>query len=135
MSEENMEVVRKVLAEWEHGNFWTANAFDPNVHVRWVNPILAPAGGETHGIEELARGMLDMLREWEQGSGTATAERIIEAEEHVVSVETWRGRGRASGVEIEMPQACIWSISDGKITRMIRYGDPAEALEAAGLSE
>jgi hypothetical protein len=38
-------------------------------------------------------------------------------------------------VELEVRQACIWSVSDGKITRMIRYGDPAEALEAAGLSE
>ena len=135
MSEENVELVRKVLAEWERGNFKTADAFDPNIHVRWVNPILAPAGGETHGIEELARGMRDMLREWEKGSGTATAERILDAGEDVVSVETWRGRGRASGIELEVRQACIWSFSDGKVTRMIRYGDPTEALEAAGLSE
>ena len=135
MSEENVEIVRKVLAEWERGNFWTADAFDPDVHVRWMDRILAPTGGETHGIEELTRGMLDFLREWEKGSGSATAERIVEAGEDVVSIETWRGRGKASGLEVETPQACVWSVSSGKITRMIRYGDPAEALEAAGLAE
>jgi ketosteroid isomerase-like protein len=135
MSEENIELVTTVLAQWEQGNFWTPDAFDRAVQVRWMDPIIAPAGGETNGLEELARGMVEFLRQWEKGSGSATAERVVEAGEGVVSVETWRGRGKTSGVEVSAPQACIWSISNGKITRMVRYGDPAEALEAAGLSE
>jgi ketosteroid isomerase-like protein len=135
MSEENVEVVQRVLSEWGRGNFWTADLFDPNVHVRWVDPIVAPSGGETHGIEELGRGMLDLLGQWEKGTASATADRIVDAGEHVVSVETWRARGKSSGVETEMLQGCIWSVSDGKVTRMIRYGDAAQALEAAGLSE
>ena len=44
MSQENVEIVRKVLSEWARGNFWTADLFDPNIHVRWVTPLVAPAG-------------------------------------------------------------------------------------------
>jgi ketosteroid isomerase-like protein len=134
MSAENVDVVRKVLSEWERGNFWTTDLFDPNIRVRWVNPLVAPARGESHGLEELGRGMLDLLREWEKGSATATPERIIDAGDDVVSIETWRARGRSSGAETEMLQACIWTVSNGTVTQMVRFSDEDEALEAAGLS-
>jgi len=135
MSEENVEVVRKVLSEWARGNFWTADLFDSGVHVQWVTPIVAPAGSETQGLGELTRGMLDLLGQWERGTATATAERVVDAGEHVVSVEVWRARGKSSGAETEMLQACVWTVSDGKVSRMIRYGDAAQAFEAAGISE
>jgi ketosteroid isomerase-like protein len=135
VSEENVEIVRRVLSEWERGNFWTVDAFAPDIRVRWVDPIVAPARGETHGLRELGRGMADLLRQWEKGSATATPERIVDAGEHVVSVETWRARGRASGAETEMLQACVWTLAAGKVTRMVRYSDEAQALQAAGLSE
>jgi hypothetical protein len=41
MSEENVEIVRRLFAEWERGNFWTGDYFDPDVRVTWVDPILA----------------------------------------------------------------------------------------------
>jgi ketosteroid isomerase-like protein len=135
MSEQDVEIVRKVLSDRARGNFWNAHLFDPSVEVQWVTPIVAPAGGETHGIEELTRGMLDLLRQWERGSATATAERIVDAGEHVVTIETWRARGRTSGAETEMLQACVWTLKSGKVSRMVRYGDAAQALEAAGLAE
>jgi ketosteroid isomerase-like protein len=135
MSEENVQVVREVLSEWERGNFWTADLFDPNVRVRWVSPIVAPARGETLGLTELGRGMVDLLRQWEKGSASATPERVIDAGDRVVSVETWRARGRSSGAETEMLQACVWTVSDGKVTRMVRYGDEGLALKAAGVAE
>ena len=64
-----------------------------------------------------------------------TAEQIIDAGDRVVTVESWRARGKASGAEAEARQASVWTISDGKITRIVGYADPAEALEAAGLRE
>jgi ketosteroid isomerase-like protein len=93
MSQENVEIVRRLFAEWERGNFWTADYLDPDVRVTWVDPILAPRP-ETHGIDELTEGMMDFLGTWDRL--TASAERVIDAGERVVTVERWRGRGKAS---------------------------------------
>jgi hypothetical protein len=50
MSEENVEIVRRVYAEWERGNFRTPEVFDPEVSVVWINPIFSPHS-ETRGLE------------------------------------------------------------------------------------
>ena len=132
MSEENAEIVRRLFAEWEKGNFSPAEAFDPRVRVVWVDPMLA-LRSETIGLRETVRTMRDFLETYERL--TATAERIIDAGESVGVVCSWRGRGKASGVEFAERQGSIWTFFGGKVTRIVNYRDPAEALEAAGLSE
>ena len=132
MSQENVEIVRRVYAEWEKGNFSPAEAFDPRVRVVWVDPMLAQRA-ESLGLRETTRNMREFLSAYERMS--ATAERIIDAGENVVVISAWRGRGKASGVEFAERQGSVWTISGGKVTRIENYRDPAEALEAAGLSE
>jgi ketosteroid isomerase-like protein len=49
---------------------------------------------------------------------------------------TVRGRGRASGIEVEARSgAAVWTMREGKIVRVVWFPTRAEALEAAGLSE
>jgi ketosteroid isomerase-like protein len=133
MSQENVEIVRRVFNEMERGNFRIAEYLDPKVHVTWVNPVYGDSGGDSHGIREVAEGLLALFEAL--GDVTWTAEQIIDAGDRVVTVESWRARGKASGAEAEARQASVWTISDGKITRIVGYADPAEALEAAGLRE
>ena len=45
------------------------------------------------------------------------------------------GRGRGSGVEVDMPLGIIYDFRDGKIARVRTYLDHGEALQAAGLAE
>jgi ketosteroid isomerase-like protein len=132
MSEENVEIVRRVYAEWEKGNFSTTDAFDPRVRVAWVDPMLAQRA-ETIGLRETTRNMREFLDVYERL--TATAERIVDAGDVVVAVVSWHGSGKASGVEFAVRHGSVWTISDGKVTRLVNYRDPAEALRAAGLSE
>ena len=132
MSQESVEVIRRVLAEWERGNFGTGEFFDPDVHVRWINPIFVHRS-ETHGLEELGQAMVEFLDAWERV--TARAERIVSAGDKVITVETWQARGRASGVETEVRHSSIWTVVGGKITSFANYGTPDAAFEAAGLSE
>ncbi|MEO7197481.1 MAG: nuclear transport factor 2 family protein [Solirubrobacterales bacterium] len=132
MSQENVEVVRRVYVEWERGNFWTPDFFDPKVHVRWASPIFARQA-ETRGIDALTEAMQGMLEAYEDV--TASAERIIETADKVVAAEVWRGRGKASGIELDSLRASVWTISGGKATDVVFYVDRSEALEAAGLSE
>jgi ketosteroid isomerase-like protein len=132
MSQENVEVVRRLLSEWEHGNFWTGDFFDPDVHVRWINPIFVHRA-ETHGLEELRQAVVEFLDAWEHI--TARAERIVSVGDKVISVEIWRGRGKASGIETEVHHSSVWSVVEGKITSFANYGNPDAAFEAVGLSE
>jgi ketosteroid isomerase-like protein len=53
----------------------------------------------------------------------------------VVSLFCHRGKGRGSGVPMELEMAQIATLRDRRITRLDNYSDRGEALEAAGLSE
>ena len=46
----------------------------------------------------------------------------------VVALLRQSGRGRASGVEVEQEVASVFTVKDGKITRIVTYGDQREAL-------
>jgi ketosteroid isomerase-like protein len=132
MSQENVGIVTGVFAAWAIGDFSTTAAFDPNVSVMWVDPMLTRRA-ETVGIEETASNMRDFLDVYEHL--TASAERVFDAGDRVVAVVEWRGRGKGSGVEFDERQGSVWTLVDGKVTHVDWYRDPKEALEAAGLSE
>ena len=132
MSQENVEIVRRAFAEFERGNFWIPEVFDPSVRVVWLSPI---AGGEpeTVGLEAMGRTVKEWLESWEQV--TYVAERFIDAGDQVVIIAEWRGRGKASGVVTKWRHGAVWTIRDGKMISLISYPDPTDALEAVGLSE
>ena len=52
----------------------------------------------------------------------------------VVALVTERGRGRASGVQVEQHLEHVWWLRDGKVQRLDAYFDKAAAMEAAGVA-
>ncbi len=60
---------------------------------------------------------------------------VIDAGSQVITVVTSRGRGRASGVEVDQTHAGVWTFREGKIVRVKRVGTRDEALETVGLGE
>ena len=132
MSQESVEIVRRAFAEFERGNFWVPEIFDPSVRVVWLAP-LAGQGVETVGVDVMTRSIKDWLQSFEQV--TTVPERFIDAGDQVVVIAEWRGRGRASGVFTKLRYGGVWTLRDGRVTSIISYTDPGEALEAVGLSE
>jgi ketosteroid isomerase-like protein len=61
-------------------------------------------------------------------------ERFIGAGDQVVAFVRWVGKGRASGVPIELPVAHVWTIRDGRLKSCRAFRDRSDALEAVGLS-
>ena len=59
----------------------------------------------------------------------------IDAGDHVVAVTDQWGIGKASGVQVELPNAGVYSLLNSRIIRVEIFETRAEALEAAGLSE
>ena len=97
----------------------------------WVVPE-SPEGGVRRG----PAGVIDFFHEWlepweelnvdwdlsEVRPGTALA------------VITISGRGRASGVPVEMQFAQLWTFREGRAKRMVMYSDVVEARRTAGLA-
>jgi ketosteroid isomerase-like protein len=131
MSRENVEVVRRAHAEFERGNFWLTEIFDPSVRVVWLGAV--GMEDETVGLPDLSRVLMDWMRSWDQA--TTVAERIIDAGDQVVVVAEWRGRGKTSGVVTKWRYGAVWTLRDGKVTSIVSHTDPAEALKAVGLEK
>ncbi len=60
---------------------------------------------------------------------------FIDAGQSVVITVREHGRGKTSGVPVERQQTQVWTFRNGRIVRWELFGERADALEAAGLSE
>lgn len=136
MSQENLELVQRAFAEFERGNFWVPEIFDPDVRVVWLAPLVGAAVGEedeTVGLAGMTRSMKEWLDSFEEV--TMVPERFADAGDRVVVIAEWRGRGKASGAVAKWRYGAVWTIRDGKVIDLVTYTDPAAALEAVGLSD
>jgi ketosteroid isomerase-like protein len=91
------------------------------------------AGGSLRGREGIEALFADIRDTWEDHR--MVIEEIRDLGERVVGLGRLEGRGRASGVSVDVPLALISDFRDGKVWRARSYLDHGEALRAAGLSE
>jgi ketosteroid isomerase-like protein len=62
-------------------------------------------------------------------------ERIFDLGDRVLAFVRYRGIGKGSGVPVDVGNAQLVTLRDGKVIRWAVFGDRAKALEAARLSE
>jgi ketosteroid isomerase-like protein len=60
------------------------------------------------------------------------AEEFIAADEQVVAIGRLQGNTRAKGVPIDVPFAHVWTVRDGRLTRLRFYTDTAALAKALG---
>jgi len=136
MSQENVEIVRRIYDAVDRGDAATVlELYDPDI--QWDFARSPFRNLFKHDLYRGRDGLRSFIREryeeaWE--SIEDELEELIDADEHVVSIITSRGRGRASGVEVEKTHAGVWTMRGGKVSR-VEWMSRGEALEAAGLSE
>ena len=137
MSQENVEIVRRVYeAAASNDSAAVFALYDPAVEwdaSRAPMPRLIGEAKVFRGHSGLRRFFQERNAVW--GEIEDVTKELIDAGEHVVSVDSERGRGRNSGIEVEMTQYAVWTIRDGLVTRVVWFPTRAEALEAAGLRE
>ncbi len=136
MSEENVEIVREVMALIRRAGTGEPaqrlfELFSPDIRLdfsgRRVNPDVY------EGYEGLRRFRQERDEVWEEF--LVTPEQFLDAGEKVVVMESIRGRGRGSGVEITSRSTSVWTVSDGRVVHVTWEYDRAEALRAAGLAQ
>jgi ketosteroid isomerase-like protein len=138
MSEENVEIVRRIVEAFEagveRGDFdaaWETGAVARDCE--WVAAPEFMEGRTFRGRE----GFIEFMRRWTEGfeGYSIQRERLIDAgDNRVVGFFTQSATGKTSGARVEQKYAVAYELEDGQLVR-IRYLDHAEALEAAGLSE
>jgi ketosteroid isomerase-like protein len=138
MSQENVEVVRRVLdafvAGVERGDFAAAwDTGDVAGDAQWF-PFPELTQTSYLGRE----GFVDFMRTWSEDFERLSfrIERLIAAgDDRVVALLQQSATGKGSGVPVEQEYVNVYELEDGRIIRVRAYLEFAQALEAAGLRE
>jgi ketosteroid isomerase-like protein len=131
MSEENVEIVRRMYEAFHRGDAeGTLTYFHPEVV---VDASVRPDGGIGHGREELNAIVSRWIGAWDDWR--EEIEELRDLGSRVLVLSTQYGKGKGSGVDVEARYALLYEVQADKITRLTMYDDPAKALEAAGLRE
>jgi ketosteroid isomerase-like protein len=86
------------------------------------------------GIDEARR----FIREWTAAFDDWEIEVVALQDaggDKVVGVVRQRGRSKTTGLPVDMLYAQVFTIRDGRQTRMEMYADPDEALKTVGLAQ
>jgi ketosteroid isomerase-like protein len=132
MSEEKIEIVRRIYDEWGRGNFRVgAELFDSNTLL-----VLAPEfpeSGAYRGPEEIDGYMRGFLGAWDDL--VIKGESFIAAGDSVIVGVYQQGTGKESGVPVELRYFQVWSFRGDTVLRMENIAERAQAFQAAGVSE
>jgi ketosteroid isomerase-like protein len=132
MSTESLETLTRTYAAWRAGRPEEALAWlDPEVV--WTAIEDAPDAGTYRGPDGVLTYMNDWLQDFEDLR--VDFEEVIEGEDCIVAVQRGRGRGKTSGVEVDIRYAVVYEFRNRKILRVREFRSKELALEAAGLRE
>ena len=130
MSQENVEVVKRLYDAWKKDGFGVVPALmDPDIE--YVNPPYAVEPGTRRGYEgfaiaaEAIRAVyptrrLEPLEFWDAQNRVAVRARVIAS-------------GVGSSVEADVERGYAFEVRDGRVLRYAWFNEPREAREAVGL--
>jgi ketosteroid isomerase-like protein len=139
MAEENIAIVRNALDDFnafmrgELSREDVAKLGDPEFEFRWHDERTMP------DMPQHLRGASALIGFWEQLRSawddlTLEALELLDAPEgRVLTLTRQRGRGRESGVPVDVHSFLLWTIRGERIQSLELFRHRAEAVEAAGL--
>jgi ketosteroid isomerase-like protein len=128
----NLDLVRSIFRAWTHGDIESVlrDYFEPTARLDLSENIFNPAVYE--GYEAMARQRREVNDVWDQFE--VEVERLFAREDAVVAFTHERGRGEASGVEVDRDTAFLFRLRDGKVTEVRGHRDRDQALADLGLT-
>ena len=128
----NLDLVRSIYADWERGDYGSAEWADPEIECVFVD---GPTPGTWTGLAGMAGAWRDFLSTWEGFRQEADEYRELD-DERVLVLAHFSGRGKASGLELGQMHAkgaSLFHLRAGKVTRHVAYVDGERALADLGL--
>src|SRR5688572_18272131 len=125
MTEASVEALQRGYEALNRGDLSVVlELLDPEIE--WHEPGDSPEAGTHHGrdsFERFFRSWLDSFDEFR-----VEPEHVVERGDDLIAVVRQSGRGRASGVEIVIRLAHIWTVEAGRAVRWESVANPDEAL-------
>ena len=131
MSQENVDVVRRMYAAFNRGDEDAlAELADPGIVIDATRLTFNPNTYVGHqGLRDIGAQMHDVWQEIR-----FDPREFVDLGERVVVVERLIGKGKGSGIEVAQSWGAIWTVRDGRVVRMeLGYADRDAALAAAEL--
>jgi ketosteroid isomerase-like protein len=128
---ENLDLVRSIYADWERGDFGSAEWADPNIELVFAD---GPDPGNWRGLAGMSEGFRNVFTAWNDVSATAEEYRELDSE-RVLVLDRRSGRGKTSGLDLEevaTKGATLWHVCEGKVTRLLVNWDRDRALADLG---
>jgi ketosteroid isomerase-like protein len=132
MTPANLDLVRSIYADWEHGDFSSAEWAHPEIEFVIAD---GPSPRTWTGLSGLAQGHREWLSAWEGFTTHAQEYRELD-DDRVLVLTSYSGRGKTSGLKLEQMRAKgagVAEIRNGKVTRLVWYADRDRALADLGL--
>jgi ketosteroid isomerase-like protein len=133
MSREHVEIVERGIAAFNRRDT-DALAGIVTRDFEWFPALPSAVEGERYsgyrGREGIESYFEDVRSTWEELC--VIGDEFRDLDDSVLVLGRAEGRGRGSGVEVDMPLGIVYDFRDGKIARVRTYLDHGEALQAAG---
>ena len=130
MSQENIELVRRILESFAKTGAPDISDFHPRIE---VHDHELPDSEIHHGHDGFMRSIEDWESAWDDYS--FDLEELLDAGSRVVAILHTTATGKSSGLKLDRRDAQVYELRDGKVVRLDYFSTKAEALEAAGLRE
>lgn len=131
MSQENVEVVRKALAAFNSGEVEQVLAVVQPDFEAHIAPELSAEPDTYRGSSGLQRYFDSFQEAFEEIR--FEVEGLTDAGDSVVVGLRMSAVGKATKIPVEQRNAGVWTILDGKLSRIDTYASLEEARRAAGL--
>jgi ketosteroid isomerase-like protein len=135
VSQQNVEVVRTLIEQWNAGDRdleRSSEYLDPAIELE--SPLSSLAGEPYRGYSGIERWMRDLDEQFAEWA--INVDEVRHVRETVVTIVTVNARGRASGAPLEFDAAAVFNFGrDHKLIRVHIHPDVEEALKAVGLSK
>ncbi len=121
MTTANGETVRGMYDAFERGDIdHVVATFDDDIE--WVEAAGGPYGGTYHGPDAVVENVFVPLgTEWQEF--VIDLDRLVDGDETVVGLASYRGTYDETGESFEAPVAHVWNFEDGKVVRFQQYVD------------
>ena len=132
MSQENVELVRRMMDEWNRGEISETSirsAYHPDVEFL---PLRAATEGAYRGLAGIEKFVADTREVFDKFE---MRYKLRDLGERVLAWGTIHVRARQSGIETEIATGGVFEFRDGKIVRWEDLRSKEEALKAVGLAE
>jgi ketosteroid isomerase-like protein len=135
MSEENVEIIRKVFAAFDQGDIEAVlRLCDEDIVIAQPAEMSGLINPQQRGHQGVLEAFAIWPEQWDDFRVEVLGLTAAPADKVIANIRTL-GRGKQSGVEVDMKFSFVGTVRDEKIVEWLLFLREDQALKAAGLTE